>query len=317
MNTMKIKELISVIIPVYNVENYLSNCIDSVINQTYKNLEIILVDDGSIDSSAKICDEYAKKDGRIKVIHKENGGLSSARNAGLDIAKGKYISFVDSDDTINFEMIEKMLNSIVRYKTDVSICKLKITRDYTNTNEVISEDEFVEVITPLELYDKLYDNLQAEMTSSCNKIYKKELFDNLRFKNGIINEDDEILHYIVDKINNISYINVAYYNYYQRGNSIMHKPNPKAKQSVENLIIRGNYFLRKKMIKYYEMNSYLICYLLAKFYKSLDNNYYNQNIKKYSKIVLSSKYCNFKKKLIVFLIRIHHKMFDLLMSLGK
>ena len=111
--------LISVIIPVYNVEQYLSKCLDSVVNQTYKNLEVILVDDGSTDNSGKICDEFALKDNRIIVIHKSNGGLSSARNEGLKFAKGQYVGFVDSDDYIEIGMYEKLLEVSLKYGSDV------------------------------------------------------------------------------------------------------------------------------------------------------------------------------------------------------
>lgn len=109
---MEKEDLISIVIPVYKVELYLEKCIESIINQTYKNLEIIIVDDGSPDNCPKICDEYAQKDNRIKVIHKENGGLSDARNAGIDVAAGKYIAFVDSDDYVSNDYIEYMYNLI-------------------------------------------------------------------------------------------------------------------------------------------------------------------------------------------------------------
>ena len=119
---MKNNDLISVIIPIYNVEKFLSFCIDSIVNQTYKNLEIILVDDGSTDNSGKICDEYALKDNRIKVMHKQNGGVSSARNVGLNIAKGKYIGFVDSDDYVENDMFEILHNLIIKNNVDISCC---------------------------------------------------------------------------------------------------------------------------------------------------------------------------------------------------
>ena len=115
-------DLISVIIPIYNVEQYLKECLESVINQTYRNLEIILVDDGSKDKSGKICDEYKNKDERIKVVHKENGGLSDARNAGMKIATGKYIQFIDSDDFIDKDMIETLYNLIIENEADISMC---------------------------------------------------------------------------------------------------------------------------------------------------------------------------------------------------
>ena len=115
-------ELISVIVPIYNVEKYLERCLDSIIKQTYKNLDIILVDDGSIDNSTKICDEYVKKDSRIKVIHKENGGLSDARNVGIDNSDGKYICFIDSDDYIELDMIENLYDGIVKNNANICCC---------------------------------------------------------------------------------------------------------------------------------------------------------------------------------------------------
>ena len=116
------KELISIIVPVYNVEKYLNRCIDSLISQTYQNIEIILVDDGSTDSSSEIVDGYLKKDNRIKVFHKDNGGLSDARNKGIEISKGKYLSFVDSDDYVTNTYIETLYNTIIEYEADISIC---------------------------------------------------------------------------------------------------------------------------------------------------------------------------------------------------
>lgn len=127
------EKLISIIVPVYNVEKYLKECIDSVISQTYKNLEIILVDDGSTDKSGEICDEYSKKDSRIKVIHKENGGLSDARNVALDIAKGEYIGFVDSDDYVEKDMFETLYKLAEEHNTEIS----SISFYKTLENEII------------------------------------------------------------------------------------------------------------------------------------------------------------------------------------
>ena len=112
--------MISVIVPIYNVEKYLARCVDSIVNQTYKNLEIILVDDGSPDRCPQMCDDYAEKDSRIKVIHKKNGGLSDARNAGMAVATGEYISFIDSDDWIETSMFELLLNNIFQYDCEIS-----------------------------------------------------------------------------------------------------------------------------------------------------------------------------------------------------
>ena len=121
---------ISVIVPVYNVEKYLRKCIESILNQTFREFELILVDDGSTDSSGKICDEYALKDSRIKVIHKENGGASSARNAGLDVAKGEYIGFVDSDDWIEMDMYGELYRLIKENNTDISVCGINNIKRY-------------------------------------------------------------------------------------------------------------------------------------------------------------------------------------------
>lgn len=123
------EELISVIVPVYNVEKYVEKCVESIINQTYKNIEIILVDDGSTDNSGKIIDNISLKDNRIKVIHKENGGLSDARNAGLDICNGKYIGFVDSDDSIHKKMYEILYKNIKEYSANISICRIEKNRN--------------------------------------------------------------------------------------------------------------------------------------------------------------------------------------------
>lgn len=174
-------ELISVIIPVYKVEKYLDECIQSVINQTYKNLEIILVDDGSPDNCGKICDEYAKKDNRIKVIHKENGGLSSARNAGLDIARGEYISFIDSDDYVSKDFIKNM--SIQMANADLIICGMK---NVYKEDEKCDEKENVviknETLTFIEANQKLIKPKNEIYVTACNKLYRRELFDNLRFE---------------------------------------------------------------------------------------------------------------------------------------
>ncbi len=313
---MKRKDLISVIVPVYNVEKYLSNCLDSIINQTYKNLEIILIDDGSTDKSSNICDKYAKKDRRIKVIHKENGGLSDARNKGLDIASGKFISFVDSDDYINIHMIEDLYNAITINNTKIAMCKIKITKK-TDENIKIKHMKLNNIIlTDNEIYDRLYNGSQAEMTTACNKLYKKNIFNNIRYPIGESNEDDAILHLILDKTKKISYIDNTYYYYYQRNESIMHKKNPKAKKSVEHFITRGEYFLNKGMKKYYELNCYLICHYLARYHKDInEKSCYKKYIKKYSTIALQSKYCSLFKKCIIITIKINPNILKLLLTL--
>lgn len=177
-------ELISIIVPVYNVEQYLDDCLVSILNQTYKNLEIILIDDGSTDNSGKICDEYAKKDSRIIVFHKENGGVSSARNAGLRIAKGIYIGFVDPDDWIAEDMYEVLYLNAKKYDTDVSVCKSKIV---INRNLKKLGHQINNTIL-LNLKESMYYMLSYKEGYSCgpcNKIYKKDIIKKFNTKFSI------------------------------------------------------------------------------------------------------------------------------------
>ncbi|MCI9559123.1 MAG: glycosyltransferase [Lachnospiraceae bacterium] len=182
---------ISVIIPVYNVENYLKRCIESVIKQTYKNLEIILVDDGSTDHSADICDEYAQKDKRIIVIHKKNGGLSSARNAGIGIATGDFIGFVDSDDYISENMYRNLLALILKGNYDISVCGICRTdgkRKWIKRDRSIvtyKRDEYLKKILKINSHDPNH--------FACNKLYKKELFEDstVRYPESLTCEDVE------------------------------------------------------------------------------------------------------------------------------
>ena len=177
--------LISVIVPIYNVENYLDKCIESIVNQTYKNLEIILVDDGSPDNSPKICDNWALKDSRIKVIHKKNGGLSSARNAGIENASGKYLTFIDSDDYFDLHVISVMLENLAKYNVDISSISFKRVNNYEAP--IINNENYDNLILSSE---KLAINIcQRKKTSVCGKLFKKEIFNDNKFLEGVLNED--------------------------------------------------------------------------------------------------------------------------------
>lgn len=205
-------ELITIIVPVYNIENYITRCIESVINQTYKNLEIILVDDGSKDNSGKICDEYEKKDERIRVIHKINGGLSDARNAGIEQARGILITFLDGDDYIEENHIEYLYNMLIKYNADISVCQFKII--YENEEEKIlklkkNKERVLDNVKALEimLYNKRFCN------STCTKLYKKELFDNIQFPKGKLYEDLGTTYKLIEKCKKLVYGNLQTYNY--------------------------------------------------------------------------------------------------------
>lgn len=211
--------LVSVIVPVYNVENYLRRCLDSIVCQTYKNLEIILIDDGSTDESGKICDEYAKKDERIKVIHKENEGLSSARNTGVDNAKGKYVTFVDSDDDITKDYVEYMLRLIQKFNTRISVAPYTIVTSSGRRLEDRSISEELSINTRDALKRLLLDN---GITISANaKMYETALCKKIKFPNGKICEDNGTTYKFIMSSNAVAIGNKSIYNYYKTPGSIM------------------------------------------------------------------------------------------------
>lgn len=214
---------ISVIVPVYNVEEYITKCLKSICEQTYLNLEIILVDDGSTDESGKICDEFAGGDNRIKVIHKTNGGLSDARNAGLEIATGEWIGFVDSDDYIHEQMYELLAEAMIEEHADIVYCKRVIVRDSVMENYVDSDAK--ESWLSLNALEKMYQPGFAGMaTVAWNKLYKKEIFEHLRFPKGMFFEDNYIIHRVYEKAQKVVFIDRTLYFYMERGGSIMRKP---------------------------------------------------------------------------------------------
>lgn len=215
-----LQEKISVIVPIYNVEDYLHRCVDSIINQTYTNLEIILVDDGSPDNCLKICDEYAKKDSRIKVVHKKNGGLSDARNAGLEIATGEYIGFVDSDDYISLYFYEKLMNVIKVSGSDIVECGVKKFTENNEINDVENSKLDFKIFNKFEAMQNLIMNKILSVTV-WNKLYKKDVIDKLRFKVGKTNEDNFFTYLAFDNANKISKLDDELYYYLQRENSIM------------------------------------------------------------------------------------------------
>lgn len=214
---------ISIIVPVYNIDKYINKCIDSILNQSFVNFELILVDDGSTDDSGLICDKYANEDSRIRVIHKENGGLSSARNAGLDIAKGKYIGFVDSDDYIDKNMYKYLFEVITRDNSELAICNYReVYEDSINIGEKNKINiPSSEIYNKYEILNKLYTHESGQIVVAWNKLYRKELFDEERYPIGRIHEDEFLIHRILYKCNKISYINDDLYYYLQRENSIM------------------------------------------------------------------------------------------------
>ncbi len=215
---MKEEKKISIIIPIYNVEKYLPACVESILQQTYKNLEVILVDDGSPDRCPAICDELAQKDDRIRVIHQKNKGLSGARNTGIDNAQGDYLIFVDSDDTVEQTLVEELYTYAEKWNCAIVACGrnyifedgqivCKIAHD---ESKVYGFEEAMQEMNSFRLFDM----------SAWAKIYRKELFEDIRFPEGKLSEDYYIMYKLFDKAQTIGYVAKPLYNYLQRQSSI-------------------------------------------------------------------------------------------------
>lgn len=219
---MENKPLISIIVPVYNMENYLSVCVDSILAQTYTNLEIILVNDGSKDSSAQICDEYAEKDTRIKVVHKANGGLSSARNAGMDIATGEYIGFVDSDDSIRPNFFEILYDNLLKTDSDVSVCRFLncTTQEGDQTIAKQAENDLITFTSEESIINMFIG--KHFVGHVCNKLFKAELVKDIRFFEELKNFEDAPFSFAaILRSKKICFTEQRLYNYLMRQGSIL------------------------------------------------------------------------------------------------
>lgn len=211
------QDLISIIVPAYRVEKYLDDCISSIVRQTYSNLEIVLVDDGSDDSCSFVCDKWAGKDNRVLVIHKHNGGLSDARNVGLGIIHGKYIAFVDSDDWIDNTYIEKLMSAAYNERADVVTCAM--ANEFEKTGETVFENREFFSGNSEQALAMLYDQTRIRL-DAC-KLYKQYIWNDLRFPYGKLYEDLLSVYKVFDLAGRIVQIPEALYHYRIRDNSIM------------------------------------------------------------------------------------------------
>lgn len=216
-NNMKKLPLVSIIVPCYNVEQYLSKCIDSILNQTYHNLEVWLVDDGSPDRCGEVCDEYAKTDSRINVIHKKNGGLSDARNVALDVARGEYIVFVDSDDYIAPNHIRGLYELLVKYQVDIAVNPPCVFVQ-GNMPHPCGDDK-IYIFSGHEALQNMFYQKQIE-TSAWGKMYKRELFEGIRYPYGLYFEDNPTTYKLLLKSKRVVFQNCQSYFYLIRSNSI-------------------------------------------------------------------------------------------------
>ena len=291
--------LLSIIIPIYNVEKYLEKCIKSIINQTYRNLEIILINDGSIDESAKICGKYKEQDNRIIFINKKNGGAASAKNEGLKVAKGDYIAFVDSDDFIEPDMIEYMVNTIKKYNSDIIQCKLI---DYYTDTVTFNQESVSEKIVKTK--DFLYLSLKHwENNLFCNKLFKREVIKNIFFKEGRCIDDEFFTYKCIINSKNIVISNKIVYNYRMRKSGVM-KSESSQKQILRDRVdyLYDRYNLVKTIYK--DLDNAFLEHLLT-YYLIISKDYYvDEKILDYMKKNLKS----IKQKIIISNIDIRIKI---------
>lgn len=210
--------MISVIVPVYNTKKYLKRCVDSLACQTYPEYEIILIDDGSTDGSDKLCDEISSLNSKIRVIHQENGGLSKARNRGIDAAKGEYLSFIDSDDFVHPRMLELLHKNLMEYDADISVCSYwQLDEGEPIVDNICSEK--VSFFEGHAIIRQLFEN-RVETVVAWNKLYKKEMFEQLRYAVGKLHEDEFIIHHLLYKCQRIVYSSCKLYYYLNHSESI-------------------------------------------------------------------------------------------------
>lgn len=312
------------IIPVFNIEDYVSRCIESIINQTYCNLEIILINDGSTDNSGSICDEWAKRDSRIRVVTKENGGLSDARNEGIKAATGDFITFVDGDDIISSYMLDYLYKVLIENETDIamtSMVKFDVKLpNYTNSSlvETMSSSEM--------LINKIYKNSTWE---ACGKLYRKSLFANgCEFLKGMLYEDMDFTLKIFSVANKVSFSHSNLYGYYQRDNSIMGKSKIRISEDlieisksnidfINQIYMEQDYELHQELFSYFvkhptkllesieESKSYKANTLFIRQYKSFYRSIFGD--------ILKNKYIDKKYKVGIFIsmfsVNIYNKLF--------
>lgn len=303
-------KLVSIIIPVYNVEKYLRECLDSVIRQTYKNVEILVIDDGSSDLSGKICDEYALRDTRIKVIHQENSGLSGARNRGIDLSSGDYLIFLDSDDYLEKDILEQLVIAIEKHKCDIAVSGII----YCDENKNILLKKAVKEETIYDKNEQIFNLLTSYEinTMAWGKLYNRNLFNDLRYPLNKYHEDVYLTYKLLDKSKKTVVIpNMGFY-YRQVDNSIIH-----SKFSIKHLdsldaVKQRMKFIEKNYPEYnkyaYATVPYVSCKILE---KMIQSNYSNKDIE-------SSIQIEIKKYILYFLFysksKIATKLFCILVA---
>lgn len=296
--------LISVIIPVYNVEKYLRECLESVINQSYKNLEIIIINDGSTDNSLSICNEYKEKDNRIRVISQENRGLATTRNVGIENSRADYIMFVDSDDYIHLDIVKILYENIQIFNADISL------GDYTKKAEMLMKGEPKEsvLLSKEDMYNSLYD--KHTRAAAWASIMKKSLFgEDLRFPDGRIYEDAFIIHKLIDRANIIVYSDNILYYYRMREDSITHNEfSLKNLDYLDVLIDRMSFMKGKNYDYFYAREFYRYVNELRMDYEKLKKYFPNEREKIKEMIIGYNKAYNINTRKLIMKKRIRLKL---------
>lgn len=254
-------EKISVIVPVYNVEKYLDRCVGSLLGQSYENIEIVLINDGSTDLSGEMCDEYARRDSRVKVLHQEYNGVADARNKGVAAATGEYIIFLDGDDEADKEYVGKLYATLKENDLDIAQCCLLRIRNGEPINK-LEVKEGVRIFNGMEMQMKTFDRDRYFCNVVCGKLYKKELFEGLSFPYGRINEDESMIYLLTFKSNRVGIIDDYLYYYHYNGDSITEK-----KYNIHRL--DAFYMLEEKFAFYKERG-------LEVFANKVANEYFSQ-----------------------------------------
>lgn len=315
---------ISIIVPVYNVEKYLEKCIDSILNQTFTDLEILLIDDGSKDKSGEICDRYAKKDDRIRVIHKDNGGLSSARNCGIEHASSPYLGFVDSDDYIKKDMYEVLYDEIQKDNFDIAMCDLF----HCYEDKIVKSDKKEEkLILNSEQAIKMVMEAKKTSVTAVNKLYKKEIFDSIRYPEGKLSEDAFVIVEILMKAKKIVFTSRQEYYYVHRKNSITTSKFKEKDLNVIEAYKKNLHLIEKNYPCLIDVG--VMRYLWAHFYvldkmmltqEEYDKQIENKVIKVLREncmLVLRDERFNFTRKVSMILLMVNKQFYKICVKLKK
>lgn len=301
------KELISIVVPIYNVEDYLKECIDSICGQSYKNIEIILVDDGSTDGSPAICDVYAGLDNRIRVIHKKNGGLSDARNCGLEVARGEYVAFVDSDDYVNERFIEFLYNAMEDCNAQIAVCSYQKVYDTPIAKSELPK-YVIEEKNSISFLESLYQGKYSDMGFvAWNKLYKRQLFveNNILYPKGRIYEDTFTTYKLLYFAEGIAIVDYPLYCYRMRSGSIMQSKimMDRCRDWIDSDLSAVDFFREKREQRLFDLalNAFLRSQIIQ--YKML-----TKNDKEWARYILNSYRECYRKNIGKSRIRKHKKL---------